>query len=103
MNRLEVAAAPRLTAEPLAKVIGPGTCGLPICQQQACRYNLSSGSKPICFRRLRILNAFEIASWQTGSTSKRPAVIRFLSAATTADGSKLPPPRGREGEKCTLQ
>ena len=50
MNRLKVAAARRLTAEPLAKVVGPGTRGLPFCQQNACHYNLTGGSKPICFK-----------------------------------------------------
>lgn len=88
----------KVEAEPLAKVIGPGTCGLPVCQQQACRYNLTGGSKPVCFRRLRILNAFEIALWQTGSTSKRADVVLGLSATTTAESSKLPTPRGRKVE-----
>lgn len=103
MNRLEVAAAPWLTAEPLAKVIGPRTCGLPTCLQQACRYNLTGGSKPICFRRLRILNAFEIASWQTWNASKRAAVIRFLSAATTSRRQQAAPATWQESRKCTLQ
>lgn len=86
LNRLEVAAAPKSTAEPLAKLIGPGRCGLSVCQQQPCRYNLTSGSKPICFSRLlgSILNAVEIALWQTRTTSKRAAVIRFLLQQTAA-------------------
>lgn len=50
----------------------------------------------ICFKQLRILNAFEIALWQTGSTSKRADVILDLSAITTAESSKLPTPRGRK-------
>lgn len=41
-----------------------------------------------CFKRLRILNAFEIALWQTGSTSKRADVILDLSATTTAESKQ---------------
>ena len=48
---------------------------LVLCQRHACRYDLTGGSKPTCFKQLRILNAFEIALWQTGSTSKRADVI----------------------------
>lgn len=93
-----MAAARRLTAEPLEKVVGLGTCGLSVCQQDACRYNLTGGSKPICFKRLRILNAFEIALWQTGNTSKRADVILSLSATTTTESSKFPTPRGSKAE-----
>lgn len=99
MNRLKAGAGRRLTAEPLTKVVGPGTCGLLVLyQRHACRYNLTGGSKPTCFKRLRILNAFEIALWQTGSTSKRADVILDLSATTTAESSKLPTPRGGKAE-----
>lgn len=74
------------TAKALTKVVGPGTCGLLVL----CRYDLAGGSKPTCFKRLRILNAFEITLWQTRSTSKRADVILDLSATTPAESSKTP-------------
>lgn len=91
-----------LTTEPLRKVVGPGPCGLLASRQrQACRYDLTGGSKPICFKRLRILNAFEIALWQTRSTSKRADVILELPSTTTLGSSERPQmrtPRGRRAE-----
>jgi hypothetical protein len=56
------------------------------------------GRNQYASKRLRILNAFEIALWQTGNTSKRADVILDLSATTTAESSKLPTPRGRKVE-----
>lgn len=89
VNRLKAGAGRRLTAEPLTKVVGPGTCGLLVLyQRHACRYDLTGGSKPTCFKQLRILNAFEITLWQTGSTSKRADVILGLLATTTAESTQ---------------
>lgn len=78
----------RLTAEPLTKVVGPGTCGLPVLYHKMHVATTSLvGRNRHGFKRLRILNAFEIALWQTGTASKRADVILELSATTTA-GSK---------------